>query len=351
MTLTSKKAMLEEKPVCFFSCRVHCGETPGSFMLQGVIDMLCDFENPQTKVLLDNYIFKIIPVLNPDGVARGYWRMDTLGQNLNRFYKEPTLEHHPTIYFAKNKVLEIFKEGNLKMYVDFHAHCTKRGCFIFGNTCNDADAQFEAMLIPKLMSLNCVNFDFSECNFADEKLNIKDKKGDSRDGSGRAVIFRETNSNPLTYTFEANYATGLRINTLQTRFDLLNQKKIVKEDSIIQDTSSQLYRGKKVPIFNQDIFLDVGQSLLVSLLDYDGINPISRLIKKKGETLQEALDKIRAYFKKQEEKPSIGAIKKKLGVGKKKAKFAKKLDQIELVLKEDEQTALAQQLDELDIKK
>lgn len=45
------------------------------------------------------------------------------------------------------------------------------------------------MLIPKIMSLNSTNFDFRECNFQDEKNNVVDKKGDSRDGSGRAVIF------------------------------------------------------------------------------------------------------------------------------------------------------------------
>lgn len=81
--------------------------------------------------------------------------------------------------------------------------------------------------------------------------------------------------------------------------------------------------------------MDVGQSLLVALLDYDGINPLSRLVKKKGESLQEAVDKIRIDLQKQDEKPSIGAIKKKLGVGKKKTKFAKKIDQFEIILKED----------------
>jgi hypothetical protein len=79
------------------------------------------------------------------------------------------------------------------MYVDFHAHCTKKGFFIFGNTLQDQDLQYEAMMIPKLMSLNSVNFDFRQCVFSDEKNNVKDKKGDSRDGSSRAVIFRETN--------------------------------------------------------------------------------------------------------------------------------------------------------------
>lgn len=122
------------------------------------------------------------------------------------------------------------------MYVDFHAHCTKRACFIFGNTCQDPVAQYEAMLIPKLMSLNCVNFDFRECNFSDEKNNVKDKKGDSRDGSGRAAIFRATD-NPFTYTFEANYCTGIRINTLACRYNIAEDKRYIK-DVPIHDTTS-----------------------------------------------------------------------------------------------------------------
>lgn len=75
-------------------------------MLQGIIDMLTNFENPQTKILLDNFVFKIIPLLNPDGVARGYWRNDTEGVNLNRLYLEPDPLLQPTIYGAKHAILQ-----------------------------------------------------------------------------------------------------------------------------------------------------------------------------------------------------------------------------------------------------
>ena len=82
---------------------------------------------------MDNYQFKIIPVLNPDGVTRGSWRFDTNGTNLNRVYCNPDEKDHPTIFAAKEAVLAEHKNNNLKMFVDFHAHSTKRGCFIFGN--------------------------------------------------------------------------------------------------------------------------------------------------------------------------------------------------------------------------
>lgn len=84
--------------------------------------------------MLQKFVFKIIPLLNPDGVNRGYWRQDTQGVNLNRVYEKPDPVLYPTIYAAKLAVMHEHRRDKLVIYTDLHAHCTKRGCFVFGNT-------------------------------------------------------------------------------------------------------------------------------------------------------------------------------------------------------------------------
>jgi len=83
------KRFHKEKPVVFLTSRVHPGETAGSFALNGLLDLITDVKNEQGRMLRQNYVFKVIPVLNPDGVSRGYYRLDTNAQNLNRYYLEP----------------------------------------------------------------------------------------------------------------------------------------------------------------------------------------------------------------------------------------------------------------------
>lgn len=78
---------------------------------------------------------------------------------------------------------------------------------------------------------------------------------------------------------------------------MADEKRILK-DAAIHDTTSTLYRGRKSPIFSQEVFFDVGQSLLLAILDYDCINPVTRVIKKKGDTIDESIDRLRREFRK-----------------------------------------------------
>lgn len=68
------------------------------------------------------------------------------------------------------------------MFYDFQASLEEFGSFMLGNFIMDTTLQTEAMMVPRLMPLNCVNFDFKECTFLDPK-------SESHESTARSVIF------------------------------------------------------------------------------------------------------------------------------------------------------------------
>ena len=95
---------------------------------------------------------KVVPCLNPDGVALGHYRADTQGNNLNRFYDNPDAQHHPTVLAVKELLKGLHAIGRydhrgavqrrinvvtccrLDCTIDLHTHASKRGVFCFGNS-------------------------------------------------------------------------------------------------------------------------------------------------------------------------------------------------------------------------
>ena len=58
-----------------------------SYVMQGVIDFLIS-DHEKAKYLRNLVVFKIIPMLNPDGVIHGHYRTSLSGADLNRRWKK-----------------------------------------------------------------------------------------------------------------------------------------------------------------------------------------------------------------------------------------------------------------------
>lgn len=61
------------RPAVIITGRVHPGETNSSFIVQGMLDFLTG-SSAIANELRSKYVFKIIPMLNPDGVVVGNYR-------------------------------------------------------------------------------------------------------------------------------------------------------------------------------------------------------------------------------------------------------------------------------------
>jgi murein tripeptide amidase MpaA len=72
--------LLKRKTI-IVTARVHPGESNGSFLMEGFLKFLL---SKSAKELLTRIKFKIIPMLNPDGVIIGNFRTSFGGRDLNR---------------------------------------------------------------------------------------------------------------------------------------------------------------------------------------------------------------------------------------------------------------------------
>ncbi|XP_077673640.1 cytosolic carboxypeptidase 1 isoform X3 [Eretmochelys imbricata] len=120
------------RPYIFLSARVHPGETNASWVMKGTLEYLMS-NNPTAQSLRESYIFKIVPMLNPDGVINGNHRCSLSGEDLNRQWQNPNPDLHPTIYHAKGLLQYLAAIKHLPLvYCDYHGHSRKKNVFMYG---------------------------------------------------------------------------------------------------------------------------------------------------------------------------------------------------------------------------
>ncbi|XP_043371077.1 cytosolic carboxypeptidase 1 isoform X3 [Dermochelys coriacea] len=125
-------SQFRNRPYIFLSARVHPGETNASWVMKGTLEYLMS-NNPAAQSLRESYIFKIVPMLNPDGVINGNHRCSLSGEDLNRQWQNPNPDLHPTIYHAKGLLQYLAAIKRLPLvYCDYHGHSRKKNVFMYG---------------------------------------------------------------------------------------------------------------------------------------------------------------------------------------------------------------------------
>jgi len=253
------------KQVVLLSARVHPGETPASYVIEGAIQFLLRADDPRAMALRKRYVFKFIPMLNPDGVYLGHYRSDTRGVNLNRMYSRPKDDLHPGATAVMQLVRRTYASGDLVVYVDVHAHAGRRGCFFYGCEQETVEGRVESQLFAKLVSLNTRWFDYDGCNWF---------SAEGQDGSARSAVYAATAQQgsglPFVYTLECNYDSGVAMNELVPRHATGRVSgRLSPEPPRLNTTMG--------PKYCPESWQDIGKAILLAALDMSEANPHSRI--------------------------------------------------------------------------
>ena len=164
-------------------------------MMKGIIDFLVS-NAPEARALREKFVFKIVPMLNVDGVINGNYRCSLCGSDLNRRYKTPSKILHPSIHAIKRFVKGFQKERELALYIDLHGHSRKKNIFMYGNSSVNPFEQANSRLFPYILSKLCDFFSFESCRFSMHK---------SKESTARIAMYRELKI-PAIFTLEASFS-------------------------------------------------------------------------------------------------------------------------------------------------
>ncbi|NXB45051.1 CBPC4 carboxypeptidase, partial [Leucopsar rothschildi] len=198
------------RPYVFLTARVHPGESNSSWVMKGTLEFLVS-SDPIAELLRKCFIFKIVPMLNPDGVINGNLRCSLSGDDLNRQWLAPSSQLHPTIYHAKGLLYYLRSIGRAPLvFCDYHGHSQKKNVFLYGCSIKETLWQAGCMVdtavvtedvgyrtLPKILDKVAPAFVMNSCSFLVEK---------SRASTARVVVWKEMGV-LRSYTMESTYCS------------------------------------------------------------------------------------------------------------------------------------------------
>jgi len=190
------------RPYLVVTARVHPGETPASYVMRGVLQLLLG-PSDEAAALRERFVFIVFPMLNPDGVQAGHTRGNSMGHDLNRYWETPPPGSE--VGLVKRSLASLHESGvYIHAFLDLHAHSGKNGAFTLSNP--------KCVELPDMLAkVGEPLFDRNSCTF---------QAAQGKRGSARCVVWRELDVQH-SHTLEASYAAVADLSRLIVPADLV----------------------------------------------------------------------------------------------------------------------------------
>jgi hypothetical protein len=148
---------------------------------------------------------------------------------------------HPTIYYTKKLIKELYQDRGIALFCDFHGHSRCQNAFVYG--CRSLELPEATKIFPYILSKLNRNFSFEKSKYGLQK---------SKETTARITLFRELPHVPAIYTLETTFAGN--------------------SDGLL---------------YTPEILKSIGKDLCRSLIPYCGLNVPFNLKQEKSKTVEE----------------------------------------------------------------
>ncbi|XP_015435460.1 PREDICTED: cytosolic carboxypeptidase 1-like isoform X3 [Dufourea novaeangliae] len=204
-SLDSKSNPVQNRKIIFLTSRVHPGESNASWVMHGTLEALLS-NNTYASSLRDDYVFKIVPMLNIEGVVNGCNRYGLTNEDLNRRWSNPNQVLHPVIYHTKGLMEYCTRvlQRPPHVFVDYHGHSRRKNVFLFGCSRSGSwsaadrakpDQPVQYLMLPHLMQRISPAFALPLCSFKVER---------NKESTARVAIWRQLGVS-RSYTMESSF--------------------------------------------------------------------------------------------------------------------------------------------------
>jgi hypothetical protein len=120
LTITNPKVPERGKMVIWLMFRQHAWETGSSWAGDGAVRFLLS-DDARAARIRDRLIYKVFPLADPDGVARGGVRFNENGYDLNRNWDTPDPRKMPEIWAQRRAILAwVDSRHRLDLFLSLH---------------------------------------------------------------------------------------------------------------------------------------------------------------------------------------------------------------------------------------
>jgi len=117
LTITNSSIPVANKKNLYIIGRQHAAEASSSHMLKGLIDFLIS-DDIYAHGFRNNYVWYIVPMVNPDGVYVGNSRATSEGNDANRDWGNDDTEE---VTLVRNHISTIDAGDGIDMFIDWHS--------------------------------------------------------------------------------------------------------------------------------------------------------------------------------------------------------------------------------------